>query len=63
MLECVGSVFNQVIYEVMWGSIEFYVMGNLCSFDVMFCFGDLYLFVFLVVGRFDEVRSETVGCY
>jgi proline iminopeptidase len=58
--ECAGVRQNAEIYSQMWGPTEFYVTGNLRSYDRIGQLHELRLPVLLLAGEFDEARPETV---
>lgn len=62
-VDCEGSVFNEVIYQQMWGPSEFHATGSLKSFDVTGRLGELKLPVLLMVGEYDEARPQTAARY
>ncbi len=58
---CDESRRNDEIYQQMWGPTEFHATGTLRDFDVTDVLPRLRMPVLLVVGRFDEARSETAA--
>lgn len=60
---CGESKGNGEIYTLMWGASEFSVTGTLKNFDITSVLPKLRMPVLFVVGRFDEVRTETAAQY
>jgi proline iminopeptidase len=60
---CLGSVWNQTIYETMWGNSEFLVSGNLKNFDAAKDLNRIKIPTLFFIGEFDEVRESTARRY
>ena len=58
---CGESKGNDEIYTMMWGASEFFVTGTLKNFDITSVLPKLKMPVLFIVGRFDEVRTETAA--
>ena len=53
--------FNEIIYNIMWGTNEFTVTGNLKGYDRSNDLYKLSMPVLLTCGRYDEVTPETMA--
>jgi proline iminopeptidase len=53
--------FNEDVYQQMWGPSEFRATGSLREFDRTARLAEIRAPVLFIVGRFDEVRVETVA--
>ncbi len=58
---CAQAPANYEIYQIMWGPTEFNATGNLLTFDITPGLKKLTMPTMFIVGRYDEVRLETVA--
>ena len=58
--KCDSGYFKEVIYKQMWGPTEFKATGNLVNFDRIDKLREIDIPILLIIGEYDEVRSETM---
>ncbi|MFC4620207.1 proline iminopeptidase-family hydrolase [Camelliibacillus cellulosilyticus] len=51
---------NKEVYQTMWGPSEFFVTGNLKTFDATQWLSEIKLPALFTCGRYDEAKPETV---
>jgi pimeloyl-ACP methyl ester carboxylesterase len=58
---CAGASWNPVVYEHMWGSMEFHATGTLVDFDVTSRLHEIDVPTLFITSEFDEARPATIG--